>query len=155
MKKLFSICFATLLVLAMTCTKAHFAPGPDGSVADGATAGIGGTAGAGGTLGTGGIETGGMGGASCQLSAQDCSKPAGEILTDPMRSGLPEGHLSLWPEVHLCGHRPPTCLRRARERSSESESCTVKNSGGSDQSDDCAAGNICLAPVSELDRLLL
>jgi hypothetical protein len=150
MKKLFPICFATLLVLAMTCTKAHFAPGPDGSVAGGAIAGSGGTGGTGGTLGTGGSEIGGMGGATCQLTPQDCSKPAGEILTPPCDPVCQRGTCPCGQKCTYAGTDPqPVCADQGALK--ESESCTVKNSGGSEQSDDCEAGNICLAPVSEKD----
>jgi hypothetical protein len=150
MKKLFPICFASLLVLAMTCTKAHFAPEPDGSAAGGAIAGNGGTGGAGGTSGTGGSAAGGMGGASCQLSAQDCSKQAGEILTAPCDPVCQRGTCPCGQKCTYAGTDPqPVCAGQGAFK--ESESCKVKNSGSSDQSDDCAAGNICLAPVSEKD----
>ena len=161
MKKLLPTCFATLLVLAMTCTKAHFVPRPDAGVAgrtagaSGRAGGAGGSAGdgeaggagaAGGTGGAGAADTGGAGGALCQLTAaQDCSR---QPVTDPCDPVCQSGTCPCGQKCTYAGtEAKPVCADQGSQKAFET--CTVTNSGSSDQHDNCEPGTICLAPVSE------
>jgi len=144
MRKLFAIFFATLLVSAMTCAKAHFVHGPDGSVAGRAGGGAVGTGGAAG----GHPGTGGTGGELCQLTPTCTSQP-GQGPTDPCD---PVCQIGTCPCGQKCSYAgtpaKPVCVDQGP--SGEAESCTVTNAGRADQHDSCTPGNICLAPVSDL-----
>jgi hypothetical protein len=144
MKKLFPIFFAALMVSAMTCTKAHFVHAPDGGVAGRAAGGAGGV---GGTTG-GNQGTGGTGSELCQLTPISTCQP-GNGPTDPCD---PVCQIGICPCGQKCSYAGTDAKSVCANQGpyNESESCTVTNSGRSDQSDDCTAGNICLAPVSGL-----
>ena len=155
MRKLFPIFFASLLVSAMTCAKAHFVHPPDGSVTSQSGGGAGGAGGAaGGNKGTGGTSTGGTGTGGtgsqlCQLTTQACSRQPGQSSTSPCDPVCQSGTCPCGQKCTYAGtDAKPVCAGQGPY--SESESCTVTSSGRSDQHDDCAPGNICLAPVSEV-----
>lgn len=140
MRTLFPICFAALLlVLATTCEKAHFVHRPDDSVAGGAAGGTGGEGGAaGGNAGTGG--------ALCQLSPQDCSRQPGQVSISPCDPVCQSGTCPCGQKCTYAGtDAKPVCAGQGTQK--EFESCTVTNPGLSTQRDDCAPGDICLAPV--------
>ena len=133
----------------MTCESAHFVRKPDGSVAGQAAGGSGGAGGvgggAGGNGGTGGHGTGGTGGTLCSLTTQVCSRQPGQISTSPCDPVCQGGTCPCGQKCTYAGtDAKPVCAGKGPD--SESESCTVTNSGRSDQFDTCSAGNICLAP---------
>jgi len=144
MRKLFPICFTTLLVLAMTCDKAHFVQKADSSVAGRATGGRGGAGGggaAGGSRGTGGNGTGG---ALCQLTSPTCQGS-----TSPCDPVCQSGTCPCGQKCTYAGtDAKVVCANQGAKE--ESDSCTVTNAGSSGQSDDCTPGNICLATLANL-----
>jgi hypothetical protein len=149
MRKLLPICFATLLVLAMTCTTAHFVHKPDGGAAGqaaGGSVGTGGVGGAtGGNRGTGGNGTGGT---LCPLGTLACSKPPGQSSTSPCDPVCQSGACPCGQKCTYAGtDAKPVCADQGPKTAFDS--CTVTNSGSSDQHDNCVPGNICLAPVSQ------
>jgi len=157
MRKLLANGLTALLIMTAACAKAHFVHRADGG-STGANGGAGPTGGSGGAGGTGGSggggtsagsggaaggDTGTQGGALCQLTKQPCS---GERTTDPCDPVCQSGTCPCGQKCTFAGISPhPVCAGQGKV--AELGSCQANDYASDKQFDDCAPGNICLAPA--------
>lgn len=140
---LWSSCLAALLVWALACTKANFAPTADG---------------AGGVEGTGGTtDTGGSG--PPPDAGEPCPPPSGVHCSGPSTTGVCDPVCQTGDGCDWCSRKcsyaadgvgappQPTCADSAK-LIEPFGSCIVAFAGTSQQTDDCLPGYICLPPSS-------